>query len=173
MSHAVYHERQSRKRCGLHAVNALLQRRAYTASEFDALADSLMLERRNSWFHPHRSMFGLGDYDANVLLCALQKYGLDATWLTAKDDYLEIMCEDSLRGFLINVPSSSVVTKFLKVFEPSRHWFAVSKYGTTFYVVDSSMQQPMMLKSKDEVAGFLTKMKKDDAFIMRINAETS
>jgi len=78
-----YHERQRLRRCGLHAVNNLLQRRAYTAADFDRLAseiprgvgDSGLL---SAWVPQYRSALpGIGNYDASVLLVALARQGLE------------------------------------------------------------------------------------------------
>lgn len=85
----MYHERQSRQYCLVHALNALLQRKEWTATTLDEICYSLNDSR---WFNPHRfvfssfffslnffystmfiyrSWFGLGNYDVNVLMAAL------------------------------------------------------------------------------------------------------
>ena len=34
----------------------------------------------DSFFNPHRSMLGLGNYDVNVLMAALQQKNLETVW---------------------------------------------------------------------------------------------
>ncbi|XGW32548.1 hypothetical protein V3C99_017251 [Haemonchus contortus] len=67
----MYHERQSRQMCLVHALNALFQKPHFTSESLDEICYSLNESR---WFNPHRSMLGLGNYDANVLMSALAMY---------------------------------------------------------------------------------------------------
>eukprot|EP00177_Eucheuma_denticulatum_P005193 GFKZ01009459.1.p1 GENE.GFKZ01009459.1~~GFKZ01009459.1.p1 ORF type:complete len:200 (-),score=19.68 GFKZ01009459.1:106-669(-) len=138
---AVYHERQQLLRCGLHATNALLRGPIYTASTMDEIADQMAVER--SWFrwsHPHRAIFGLGNYDVNVIMCALERRGLCARWM-GNGVSVRGVVEGSggLVGFLVNV---GVKGKWLGwasdwLMGERRHWLAVVKYGNAFYEVDS------------------------------------
>lgn len=79
---AHYHERQRLQRCGLHAVNNLVQRRAFTAREFDRIADEIPSVRGRccEWCHPpYRSALPqVGNYDLSVLVVALCRLGLEA-----------------------------------------------------------------------------------------------
>lgn len=34
----------------------------------------------SEWINPHRSVLGLGNYDVNVVMTALQRRGLEAVW---------------------------------------------------------------------------------------------
>ncbi|EYC00507.1 hypothetical protein Y032_0115g508 [Ancylostoma ceylanicum] len=67
----MYHERQSRQMCLVHALNALFQRPQFSSQSLDEICYALNDKR---WFNPHRSMLGLGNYDANVLMSALGMY---------------------------------------------------------------------------------------------------
>lgn len=99
----IYHERQVRELCALHALNNLFQvrpytiihtyiiftsfdfssyiasqaRGSYTKSELDNICNNLS---PNVWINPHRSILGLGNYDINVIMAALQKKGREAVW---------------------------------------------------------------------------------------------
>lgn len=103
-----YHEKQVLSLCALHALNNLFQgnstiktpdrfvcrfvninpsakqmykkniseRGSYSKSELDEICKHLS----DQWINPHRSMLGLGNYDINVIMTALQKKGCAAVW---------------------------------------------------------------------------------------------
>lgn len=74
----IYHERQVRELCALHALNNLFQdRTAFSKNELDSICHTLSPE---NWINPHRSILGLGNYDINVIMSALQSRGYDMIW---------------------------------------------------------------------------------------------
>lgn len=167
----VYHEKQQLWRCGLHAVNALLKRPVYTAADFGAIADSIAPESRMPWSHPHRSVFGLGDYDVNVLMCALEKAGLRAEWLSAKVSLASLLeSTKRLRGFLVNVPAMNLpsflqsATTFLT---DRRHWVAVPQYSSHFYLVDSKLP-PSRFSGSAELIRYLERVRKESGHILYV-----
>lgn len=106
-AHGIYHERQIRELCALHALNNLFQgmracifnriyfgsfeiqdfflvsdfsikaKGTFTKSELDEICVHLS---PNEWINPHKSMLGLGQYDVNVIMSALQLKGYEAIW---------------------------------------------------------------------------------------------
>lgn len=97
----IYHERQSRQLCALHALNNLFQDgSAYSKTDLDKYAETYVWTRlqkhysdffsnssltpNQSIFNPHRSTFGLGDYDINVIIVALQRKNYEAIWFNKK-----------------------------------------------------------------------------------------
>lgn len=75
----IYHERQSKQLCALHALNNLFQdAQAFKKQDLDAICKELAPNSRI--FNPHRSAFGLGCYDINVLISALSQKGYDVKW---------------------------------------------------------------------------------------------
>lgn len=75
----IYHERQSKQLCALHALNNLFQSpETFKKQDLDAICDELAPDSRI--FNPHRSTFGLGCYDVNVIISALAKKGYDVLW---------------------------------------------------------------------------------------------
>jgi len=56
----IYHEKQSKQLCALHTLNNLFQKNAFNKSNLDDLCLQLS---PNTWVNPHRSVFGLGNYD--------------------------------------------------------------------------------------------------------------
>lgn len=53
------------------------ERGLYTKPQLDTICQSLA---PNDWINPHRSVLGLGNYDINVIIKALQLKGCDAKW---------------------------------------------------------------------------------------------
>lgn len=54
--------------CGMHSVNNLLCKERYNVKDMEKICYDLS----GSFINPHKHVFG-GDYDANVILLALQK----------------------------------------------------------------------------------------------------
>ena len=74
----IYHERQRQMLCAVHTLNNLFQdRNAYSKADLDAISYSL---NPDAFVNPHKSMFGLGNYDVNVLMAALQLREYEAVW---------------------------------------------------------------------------------------------
>lgn len=166
----VYHEKQTMWRCGLHAVNALLQRKAYTAREFDTLADNLIISRRFWWIHPHRSLFGLGNYDVNVLMCAIESAGYDVQWLPENTNFRDLVQKhDALVGFLVNVSGNWQPPWPLNFLIPERrHWLAVSRYPEQFYIVDSNLRSPSRLDDEDALTRYFVRVKSESAHVLSV-----
>ena len=79
----VYLEKQKWLLCALHALNNLLQdSEAFSKSDLDSICESLSPRSTRQSFsvNPHRNSLGFGNYDVNVLMCALQQKKLTAIW---------------------------------------------------------------------------------------------
>lgn len=68
---------QVKELCALHALNNLFQERGFSKQELDQICDSLSPD---VWINPHKSLLGLGNYDINVIMAALQRRGCEAVW---------------------------------------------------------------------------------------------
>lgn len=77
-SFKIYHERQSKQLCALHALNNLFQNPSFSKQDLDTLCKELAPDHKI--FNPHRSILGLGCYDVNVIIAALSKKDLDVVW---------------------------------------------------------------------------------------------
>lgn len=74
----IYHEKQIKELCALHALNNLFQERnSFTKAQLDLICHSLSPD---VWINPHKSLLGLGNYDINVIMKALQGKGCEAIW---------------------------------------------------------------------------------------------
>jgi hypothetical protein len=97
--------------------------------------------------NPHKHVFG-GDYDANVMMIALQNCGFRVEWHDNRTPVnLKMLEEDgTLVGLIINTKKSSSL--FLKMFKLSgRHWSAIKKYNDMYYLMDSQESGPTLLGS--------------------------
>ena len=73
----IYHEQQSLQLCALHALNNLFQKQILTKADLDKICIDLTPQ---TWFNPHKSALGIGNYDINVIMGALQQRGFEAKW---------------------------------------------------------------------------------------------
>lgn len=58
----------------MHSITA---KGTFTKSELDEICQQLSPDE---WINPHKSMLGLGQYDVNVIMSALQLRGYEAIW---------------------------------------------------------------------------------------------
>ena len=73
----VYHEVQSRQLCAMHVLNCLFQRPEFDQAQLDNICRNLSPD---AWINPHKSMLGLGNYDVNVVMSALQGKDYETKW---------------------------------------------------------------------------------------------
>lgn len=74
----IYHERQTRMLCALHSLNNLFQDpNAFSKEMLDDLCYQL---NSDSFINPHKNAIGLGNYDVNVLMAALQLKDYETVW---------------------------------------------------------------------------------------------
>jgi len=151
----MYHERQQRMLCGLHAVNNLLQGPVYTKAAFDNIAYELAADPgtavrrrflpRALRLNPHKLPW-VGDYDANVLISALAVQHFDVLWHNRQQgiDALRARLEaPQTHGVIVNVPETTCHMR-------SHHWFAVRKFPPGQWVLlDSKLEQPVTYPSLD------------------------
>jgi hypothetical protein len=144
MDKGIYHERQSLAFCALHAINNLLQYRAFTKTLLDDISHSLAPCQN---INPHRSFLydparacnqghlpcaignligivigghrfsGIGFYDINVIHAALALHGLRFKWFDRRKELCSLPL-DKLAGLIVN----RTVSRF---FVTSRHWFSI------------------------------------------------
>ncbi|XP_018789525.1 PREDICTED: josephin-like protein [Bactrocera latifrons] len=147
----IYHERQTRQLCALHTLNNLFQgEQSYTKEQLDQICNDLS---PNVWINPHRSPLGLGNYDINVIMTALQLRNCEAVWFDKRKDP---SCIDlnAIVGFILNVPSDY---KFAFVTLPlqKRHWIAVRCIDGKYYNLDSKLREPECIGSETDLLTYL------------------
>ncbi|XP_057321022.1 josephin-2-like [Microplitis mediator] len=150
MTGVIYHERQVKEMCALHALNNLFQERGFSKQELDQICYGLSPD---VWINPHKSLLGLGNYDINVIMAALQKKGCEAIWFDKRRD-LNTLNLNNIDGFILNVPTEY---KFGFVFLPlkKRHWIALRKIKGAFYNLDSKLDSPVLIGKNDELIAYL------------------
>lgn len=164
--HLIYHEPQEQRRCGLHAVNNLLQGPFYTSSDMDQIARRLdrlekdLVARRKRKKLLHFVSFGhrgcvvkpenktyLGDYSMQVMQIALERFSAN----------------------MVPVGASGSETAWGLVVNSGGHWFAYRRVSDEHWVnVNSMLERPKLIKVaaiKQRIAkGFVDKVRGDMAF---------
>jgi hypothetical protein len=171
-SSLIYHETQSsfNLQCLVHAINNLLGDHRVDRTDLDAICDELAAAPEYSssskWWstttllsqNPHRSALGLGNYDANVAMVALQRQGLDASFFDGRKTVDELMvllqsqsddetASTSLRlqGLLLNV-SGKVRIPLIN----PRHWISYRLVETCWWRLDSKQNGPELIEDLAE-----------------------
>ncbi|XP_028928909.1 josephin-2 [Ornithorhynchus anatinus] len=146
----VYHERQRRELCAVHALNNVLQQRLFTQEAADDICKRLAPDSR---LNPHRSLLGTGNYDVNVIMAALQGLGLAAVWWDRRRP-LSQLCLDHVQGLIVNLPSP-VSLGLVSLPLRRRHWVALRQVDGTYYNLDSKLPAPAALGGEGELRSFL------------------
>ncbi|UYV78882.1 JOSD1 [Cordylochernes scorpioides] len=167
----IYHERQVKELCALHALNNLFQDPvAFTKPQLDSICHALSPDHL---VNPHKSMLGLGNYDVNVLMAALQNKGYEAVWFDKRRDP---WCIDlsQIVGFILNVPTE-LKLGFLPLPLNRKHWVAVRQLDGLYYNLDSKMEAPLALGKEEEVLGYLKEQlrSKDKQLFLVVSQEVA
>ncbi|XP_033630009.1 josephin-2-like [Asterias rubens] len=148
---SVYHERQKWELCALHALNNVFQDgQAFSKQLLDELCQNLS---PGSVLNPHKSMLGLGNYDVNVIMAALQHKECEAVWWDKRRCLAELRL-DVLLGFIINIPSPMQLG-FVSVPIRRKHWIAVRQIDGTYYNLDSKLSKPVTIGEDGKLRSFL------------------
>lgn len=153
----IYHERQRRMLCAVHALNNLLQSQRFEKIELDKICESMT--PRHIW-NPHRNPFGLGNYDVNVLMAALKLEGFDVIWFD-KRKKLNCLNLSNIFGFIINIPVPYSLLSLPIPFYEGKHWVALRRLPKSsdaslsspecaYYNLDSKLSAPIMIGDSDE-----------------------
>ncbi|ETW04259.1 hypothetical protein, variant [Aphanomyces invadans] len=163
----IYHEKQFLMRCGLHSVNNMLQRRAFSANEFDAIAETLAQTTDSTWgFSPYRAVLGIGNFGVDVLTTALLRYGHRTTYFDRRKS-LDSIDLSSVKGLLCNISSSRMLGLW-----QTRHWFTIRQIDRVYYNLDSKLPAPVPFADAAAVLHFLQSLPPSDTTILLV-AETS
>ncbi|XP_049858934.1 josephin-1 isoform X2 [Schistocerca gregaria] len=151
MNGGIYHEKQVKEMCALHALNNLFQEcNAFSKAELDTICYSLS---PNDWINPHKSFLGLGNYDINVIMAALQKKGCEAIWFDKRKDPKCLNLHNIL-GFILNVPSDYKLG-FVLLPLRRRHWVAIREIQGSYYNLDSKLECPQLIGKAPEILLYL------------------
>lgn len=169
----LYHEKQRLALCAVHAVNNLLQTRRYSKRDFDEACVALSPPPPQAWWHrnPHRSVWGIGDYDVNAVTVLLQQQGFSVTW---HDRRIALTSEtlQNLVGVLWNVDSTST---WSRIFGGGRHWIALLRNNSNgsnnnkydqWINLDSDLPEPLSVGTQADCLRLLNS--KPDAHILLV-----
>ena len=120
----MYFERQSSQMCAVHSLNHILQRQEVSSDDLDAIADSFHPGWRLT--NPHRSFWGTGDYDANVLITACGQKGFDCAYW----DERKALPSAKLRE-CVAVVVNKKTESFWGGLIGGRHWYVIRQFYAT------------------------------------------
>ncbi|KAI8033980.1 josephin-like protein [Drosophila gunungcola] len=167
----IYHERQTRHLCGLHALNNLFQSPGmFSKSELDDYCTTLT---PRNWLNPHRSWIGWGNYDVNVIMYALQQRNCEAVWFDRRRDP-HCLNLSAIFGFILNVPVQMSLGYYVSLPFQMRHWLALRRIDGRYYNLDSKLREPRSLGSEEEFLDFLRsqlQMDQDPELFLILNEE--
>ncbi|KAF6020131.1 hypothetical protein EB796_021573 [Bugula neritina] len=147
----IYHERQEKELCAIHAMNNLFQRKAFVQKDIDKLCYQLS---PSTFFNPHRSMFGTGNYDVNVIMAAMESQGHEVIWFDKRRNTDELQLEN-IEGFILNIPSDYKLGGLIPLSFNRKHWVAIRKIVDTYYNLDSKLKSPDSLGDSRKVLHYL------------------
>jgi len=135
-SHPTYFERQEWARCAMHALNNLLQYRAFDRSSLNRVCEELSPGRI---INPHKSIFGIGNWDVNVLMRALSEKGLTVEWFDRRKPVCDVPFS-SIFGLILNTPVNSWTSL------TGRHWTSIRRFEDGWFLFDSHQEKPIQIQ---------------------------
>lgn len=124
------------------------------------------------YVNPHRSVLGLGNYDVNVIMAALQAHGMNLIWYDKRKEIsLESLEISTTFGYILNIPSSEYTFGFVTLPIKSRHWISIRRlHDGKFYNLDSKLDRPKCIGGDDDLVRYLqTEMKSNDKEIFLVS----
>jgi josephin len=120
--------------------------------------------------NPHKSALGLGNYDINVILRALQNKGFDAIWFDKRKDPTNLNL-GVITGFILNIPNPSysgnsngnkwsptqLLSMPINYFISRKHWIAVRTLGENglYFDLDSKHEEPQAIGEEKDLLDYL------------------
>lgn len=184
----LYHERQRWALCGVHAMNNLLQQAKFSAKDFEQICQELAPDSSpSSWNfahrNPHCSMWGVGNYDANVMTVLLDREGFQVQWQDNREEVTMQLLEEYYKkgttnvetfGIVVNMPSSSLLAKFTK----GRHWLTLlwqvvqDDKEKQWVNLDSELKEPQVVGDMEACVQLLKEWRsKQECHILLVKKE--
>jgi josephin len=120
--------------------------------------------------NPHRSVLGLGNYDINIIMKAIQNKGFEIIWHDKRRD-LKMFTFDNIVGFILNIPNpslkkdnnespgfiSNLFSFPYNLILPKRHWISIvmNPEDHMYYDLDSKLSSPMKIGDKSKLIEYL------------------
>ncbi|KII66549.1 Josephin-2 [Thelohanellus kitauei] len=154
----IYHEKQSKYNCAIHALNNIFQRKEFDMEEIEKLADILKREHNIISKIPM-----VGYYDINLIEYALKTRGCETKWLR-NTEYLVLMFREYMlcvpfarcKGLIVNSIVNSWYSSLSKLVGwIPRHWLAIANVDGEFYDLDSNYNCPVHVGNRDKLVSYL------------------
>eukprot|EP01130_Rhizamoeba_saxonica_P013317 TRINITY_DN567_c0_g1_i3.p1 TRINITY_DN567_c0_g1~~TRINITY_DN567_c0_g1_i3.p1 ORF type:complete len:140 (-),score=23.21 TRINITY_DN567_c0_g1_i3:29-448(-) len=100
--------------------------------------------------NPHKSEFGTGNYDVNVLQTAIQNQGYLVKWFDSRND-VNIINLEVIFGVLINYTER----KFFGL-RKTQHWCCIRNLHNSFVLFNSFQDQPEIFENETDVFLYFT-----------------
>lgn len=134
-------------RCAVHCVNNVLGRQVYNATVFDEIEEMLGIHRGGM-----AHLFGLGNYDVNVIGEALKREGLAISWWDKRNDFATCEDLDDCHSLIVNRKAG---------FMSTRHWLCLRKLEGVWWNLDSRLGQPVAFTCRQELDAYITRALKE------------
>lgn len=145
-----YHEVQSSfgRLCLLHTLNAVAGKQHFSKRDLDAIAEQLADENpERSFINPHRNLFGLGDYDVNVLIVALKQLDIRVEWFDKRKSIDQLfVASENLVGLVVNEDREHGW-----MFWKGRHWFPILHRNGLWWNCNSQLETPHAFQATEHV----------------------
>ncbi|EGD79714.1 hypothetical protein PTSG_13269 [Salpingoeca rosetta] len=150
----LYFETQRRQQCALHATNNFLQRKAYTRAGFDRICKTVLPAIRGSFFNPYKSPIpGIGNYDASVIVAALNEQGFDMEQHDLRKPLGGDACAWPVVGAIVNMPETGIGSRLARWsgVGDGRHFFCLRRRDFeqdgdgTWVLLDSKLASPQVV----------------------------
>eukprot|EP01119_Soliformovum_irregulare_P019658 TRINITY_DN6277_c0_g1_i1.p1 TRINITY_DN6277_c0_g1~~TRINITY_DN6277_c0_g1_i1.p1 ORF type:complete len:187 (+),score=36.18 TRINITY_DN6277_c0_g1_i1:23-583(+) len=158
-----FHEKQRLQLCGVHALNNLFRESKFSKQVLDGIAHRLKEQTApGSLINPHKSIWGTGNYDANVIIAALHSVHAEVVWFDHRRD-VHLIPLDLLFGIIVN----SSTKRFFDLWK-TRHWFALTPIDGVWYNADSNLDEPQMFPTTSQLLEFLDEHRKAEAEVLLV-----
>jgi josephin len=137
-----------------------LEKGEFTKEKLDAICTNLSPDQ---YINPHKSVLGLGNYDVNVLMVALESEGMDLTWFDRRKEITAGSLElGKIFGLILNIPSDYTFA-FITLPIKSRHWICIKKMQDgKYYNLDSKLNSPKCIGAEDNFIKYLQEQMKSN-----------
>lgn len=118
----------------------------------------------DEYINPHKSVLGLGNYDVNVLMAALETRSMQMEWFDKRKEVTASSLElYRAFGFILNIPSDYTFG-FVTLPIKSRHWIAIKRMqDDKYYNLDSKLDSPRCIGRPEDFVNYLkNEMKAND-----------
>lgn len=166
---SIYHEKQVKELCALHALNNVFQERFFTKATLDELCVELSPQE---FINPHRSILGRGNYNVNIIMKAVQLKEHEAIWFDKRKPILTLNL-NKIKGFIVNVPSDYKIGGFISLPWERKHWIAITKINNVYYNLDSKLEKPESIGVEEQLISYLENVikSKDKEIILIVSKE--